>query len=238
MGACATFIGYEAEQADGTTDGQGSSRQQARRRRRRTDSQQHSRMEQRHDQFQVELTRTASKPIGMVLHHGRVGVLIRGIEENSAISEWNATHASMQVGHGDILVAVNGIHALGSMNSWRATLKELQKSNLTLVVSRISAQDSAMYCDLMKDPPTPDHLLPENLMDVLAHTPASECGVTECSVCLTAFDPEADVVQLPCQHAFHHNCAETWLMRGLTFRHANCPMCRQQIPHDFRVQTI
>lgn len=181
----------------------------------------------------MELTRTAGRPMGLQLHHGRAGVLIRRVLDNSAISEWNAAHPSMQVRSGDILVAVNGIYADGTKSSWRATLEELRKSNVVLVVSHIRAGDVARYLSYMSEPPNTDHLLPDNFMDLIPHLPASKCNVTECSICLAALDPDVEVVQLPCRHAFHRDCVEQWLTQRLTYSFAKCPMCRKQIPHDF-----
>lgn len=181
----------------------------------------------------MELTRTAGRPMGLQLHHGRAGVLIRKVLENSSTSEWNAAHPSMKVRDGDILVAVNGVYADGTKSSWRATLEELRKSNVMLVVSHIRAEDWSRYSTYMNEPPKTDHLLPDNFMDLIPHMPASQCNVTECSICLAALDPDLHVVQLPCRHAFHRACVEPWLTQHLTYGFAKCPLCRQQIPNNF-----
>lgn len=46
----------------------------------------------------------------------------------------------------------------------------------------------------------------------------------ECSICLDPYKEDDNVVKLPCNHEFHAECIETWLMENL-----NCPICRRQI---------
>jgi predicted 2-oxoglutarate/Fe(II)-dependent dioxygenase YbiX len=49
----------------------------------------------------------------------------------------------------------------------------------------------------------------------LRRTSAGDCGICLETLCTRK-------VRLPCTHAFHRNCLETWLAQNLT-----CPMCRQ-----------
>ncbi|XP_059662849.1 probable E3 ubiquitin-protein ligase XERICO isoform X2 [Cornus florida] len=44
----------------------------------------------------------------------------------------------------------------------------------------------------------------------------------ECSVCLTEFEPETEIHQLPCGHIFHKLCLEKWLK----YWKVTCPNCR------------
>ncbi|KAG5551421.1 hypothetical protein RHGRI_009741 [Rhododendron griersonianum] len=44
----------------------------------------------------------------------------------------------------------------------------------------------------------------------------------ECSVCLTEFEPNAEINDLPCGHLFHKNCLEKWLR----YWNVTCPLCR------------
>ncbi|KAL1209038.1 E3 ubiquitin-protein ligase RING1 [Cardamine amara subsp. amara] len=48
---------------------------------------------------------------------------------------------------------------------------------------------------------------------------------TECSVCLSEFEEDESLRLLPkCNHAFHINCIDTWLLS-----HKNCPLCRAPV---------
>ena len=43
-----------------------------------------------------------------------------------------------------------------------------------------------------------------------------------CSVCLEAYDDDAELRELPCGHAFHAACIAQWLEQS-----AICPVCRK-----------
>lgn len=49
------------------------------------------------------------------------------------------------------------------------------------------------------------------------------CGhpLCSCPVCLAEFEEGDVLLQLPCRHAFHAECIESWLKR-----HVTCPTCR------------
>jgi hypothetical protein len=47
----------------------------------------------------------------------------------------------------------------------------------------------------------------------------------ECCVCLTDFTVSDTITKLQCNHCFHNNCAEPWLLKNPT-----CPKCRHVIP--------
>jgi len=178
---------------------------------------------------QVSFVRDEVKPLGLRLQHNGRGVFVRGIESDGFVSAWNEQHPSMQVLFGDRLVAVNGIQVDPSWTCWCSILLELRKHTVTMVVTRARAED---LLQLQLPPPTGealDHLLPVNFLDSMAKHTAAECDVVECCICLDELDPHTMVVQLPCKHAFHQGCAETWLTRFPTFRFAKCPMCRQQV---------
>ncbi|KAL1825357.1 hypothetical protein DCAR_0313510 [Daucus carota subsp. sativus] len=47
----------------------------------------------------------------------------------------------------------------------------------------------------------------------------------ECPVCLSVFEEEEEVRQLPvCKHSFHAPCIDMWLSS-----HLDCPLCRTQV---------
>lgn len=51
----------------------------------------------------------------------------------------------------------------------------------------------------------------------------------ECPVCLTEFEPDAEINNLSCGHVFHILCLEKWV----TYWHVTCPLCRNyMLPQD------
>jgi len=44
--------------------------------------------------------------------------------------------------------------------------------------------------------------------------------VTSCSICLQEYEPAEVMVQFPCGHVFHDDCAKAWLVRSV-----RCPLC-------------
>lgn len=58
---------------------------------------------------------------------------------------------------------------------------------------------------------------------ILTDAEGSQCG-TECPCCLEALQEGESIRVLPCFHALHSGCAESWLSRQ-----GNCPVCRCDI---------
>lgn len=56
-----------------------------------------------------------------------------------------------------------------------------------------------------------------------------DCLAQECSICLTEFEPNAEVNHLTCGHVFHNLCLEKWL----NYWNTTCPLCRNcMMPHE------
>lgn len=51
----------------------------------------------------------------------------------------------------------------------------------------------------------------------------------ECSVCREAYAPNDEVRTLPCQHVFHAQCIDRWLMSGMPGARL-CPVCNTEVP--------
>merc|ERR1719189_2759978 len=98
-----------------------------------------------------------------------------------------------------------------------------------MVFARAQVEDISRLATTPCPPVDWDHILPANFLDSMVKHTVAECDIVECCICLEELDPDTMVVQLPCKHAFHRGCAETWLTRCPTFRFAKCPMCRQQL---------
>ncbi|KDO22713.1 hypothetical protein SPRG_11027 [Saprolegnia parasitica CBS 223.65] len=58
---------------------------------------------------------------------------------------------------------------------------------------------------------------------------SSSAWHADCVICLDPFTAQSDahVVTLPCQHAFHRQCADPWLAT-----HDECPTCRRPLAQD------
>lgn len=68
------------------------------------------------------------------------------------------------------------------------------------------------------------------------HLHAAPTSVTECAICLSAFEPQHRVLGLPCRqisaqnavHYFHEKCAQKWFKN-----HRACPLCRADMAPRF-----
>mmetsp|Transcript_103229 Transcript_103229/g.200027 ORF Transcript_103229/g.200027 Transcript_103229/m.200027 type:complete len:213 (+) Transcript_103229:147-785(+) len=176
----------------------------------------------------ITFTRNEDKPLGFRLEHDSGGILVRGILPQTMISAWNEQNPSSQVLVGARLVSVNGIDVDPSWSCWCSILSELRKNTVNMVITR--GQTEILWRRALPPPRDEalDHILPTNFLDSMTLHTAAECDAAECCICLEDLRPDA-VVQLPCKHAFHRTCAETWLTQCPTFRFAKCPMCRQQV---------
>jgi hypothetical protein len=52
---------------------------------------------------------------------------------------------------------------------------------------------------------------------------------TQCMVCLCDYEHDEELVQLPCQHLFHHGCISEWLQRC-----TDCPLCKMNVDRVVR----
>mmetsp|Transcript_148933 Transcript_148933/g.478547 ORF Transcript_148933/g.478547 Transcript_148933/m.478547 type:complete len:133 (-) Transcript_148933:513-911(-) len=72
------------------------------------------------------------------------------------------------------------------------------------------------------DPKTLDRLFP-------AYQMAHESG--SCAVCLAAIGDQEFVRRLKCEHTYHRECIDTWLLSRS--RRPNCPLCRKVLSTSF-----
>ncbi|KAI3497931.1 hypothetical protein L2E82_13927 [Cichorium intybus] len=47
----------------------------------------------------------------------------------------------------------------------------------------------------------------------------------ECAICLSKIEDDDEIRELRCDHLFHRNCLDMWL----SYRHATCPLCRDNL---------
>ncbi|KAJ0258051.1 E3 ubiquitin-protein ligase [Hirschfeldia incana] len=53
----------------------------------------------------------------------------------------------------------------------------------------------------------------------------------ECCICLSAYEDETELRELPCGHHFHCSCVDKWL-----YINATCPLCKYNILKDSRYE--
>ena len=63
----------------------------------------------------------------------------------------------------------------------------------------------------------------------------SEVWATDCAVCLTEFEKEEEIRELPCDHIFHDTCIRDWFMKA---KSAVCPLCRNQLHSGMSMEDI
>jgi hypothetical protein len=55
-------------------------------------------------------------------------------------------------------------------------------------------------------------------------------GHAQCAICLGDWEQEENVVFTPCQHAFHEECLQVWLVRQMrSLNQQSCAVCRQDL---------
>lgn len=99
-----------------------------------------------------------------------------------------------------------------------------QEEVIEIMYRDLCPEDFEKLCKLDERIPKRD-TAQRNLVDRLPRMMAKECNATECRVCLAELEPNAMVVKLPCQHAFHPNCISKWLTQCKN----TCPLCSNPI---------
>jgi len=68
---------------------------------------------------------------------------------------------------------------------------------------------------------------PANLVDALPtvrFTEELKTSSAQCSICMTDYEDNEDVIRLSCEHFFHPDCIKDWLSH-----HNACPICRTSL---------
>jgi len=180
----------------------------------------------------VHLTKAARASFGMRLVRTQFGVMIREFDADSTIERWNARHPSAQVGCGDRIISVNGTPVDSSFECWCTLLAQLRKNSVHLVVVRSVLRPPLPFPDADA---SLDRVLPTDFLEHLRVScpQADSCDLDACAICLEDLRAGGDLARLPCGHEYHFECAERWLTRCPTYRHARCPTCRAPVRVDF-----
>lgn len=63
----------------------------------------------------------------------------------------------------------------------------------------------------------------------------SEAWATDCAVCLTEFEKEEQIRELPCDHIFHESCIHDWFMKA---KSPVCPLCRNLLHSGLSMENL
>ncbi|CAI9763251.1 unnamed protein product [Fraxinus pennsylvanica] len=55
---------------------------------------------------------------------------------------------------------------------------------------------------------------------------------SECPICITEFEVNGEVKEMPCKHKFHSGCIDKWLRVS-----GSCPVCRYNMPVEEKKET-
>jgi Ring finger domain/PA domain len=94
--------------------------------------------------------------------------------------------------------------------------------DLQLPVCMISPTDASALTTLLESKSTSANGVSATLLTRRRHL--------SCPICCEDFKIEAEAVQLPCLHFFHHECIVPWLKQR-----DSCPTCRYALPAEPRV---
>ncbi|KAL5972417.1 hypothetical protein ACLOJK_041671 [Asimina triloba] len=110
--------------------------------------------------------------------------------------------------------------------------KEIVRSILHVVGIRLPPSPSSDLIESPSQPPFDFHPFTDELrcrfpsirFGSFFHCPSEH----DCSVCLTAFEPDSEINRLPCGHLFHKGCVEKWL----EYWNTTCPLCRTPVVQE------
>jgi len=177
----------------------------------------------------ITIDKTRGEPLGIRLDTKTMVVksLLPGL-----IQSWNDVHEEQQVRPGDRIVEVNGfcgdVELLHQKCRERCVLHiTLRRMNIAfgLMQFRSLGPEDFRLLSLLDEEsggvgaPSPQ----QAIVDALPHVPANvlPASARECAICLSEYEPEAVVAQLPCSHAYCCSCIEEWLLKG----NSECPLC-------------
>ena len=114
-------------------------------------------------------------------------------------------------------------------NTW-AILQTIMSTAHMLVDAEIAAARSPASGEVARTPRAETTRLPRHVArDVRTHRDCTEtrcthAAATDCSICLSVYEPADVLITLPCSHQFHATCLLTWLVDKNT-----CPCCRYEL---------
>lgn len=206
-----------------------------------------SRAETPSQDFDVAVQKRPGDVLGAGLGNTSKGAVIMSIQQGGLLASWNqANPEESRLRPGHIITECNGIAGYWAIleqikkpgmldmkvsstppsSAGRTWFEDIARMGRDLETSSASSKGSFMLKLQPQDPSTKNHTFSS-----LTTARAGDCGVDQCAICIDDLSPEDPVVQLPCKHAFHAQCAARWLMQAncSNGKCQCCPVCRRKI---------
>eukprot|EP00931_Biecheleriopsis_adriatica_P092685 TRINITY_DN66478_c0_g1_i1.p1 TRINITY_DN66478_c0_g1~~TRINITY_DN66478_c0_g1_i1.p1 ORF type:complete len:268 (+),score=43.09 TRINITY_DN66478_c0_g1_i1:40-804(+) len=171
----------------------------------------------RRKEIVVDLEREDGETFGMNMfaRRGMPGLIILDILDGSPVERWNLAHPDMELREGYVILKVcDGINLSGMMTRLNTSKR------VKLLVRRQLSRQQMDSLKVVLETTVPPEFIP-----CLPQPLARDCLLDECAICLQHFDPDQPVLELPCRHAFHLECAREWL----TKQSRKCPLCKTSL---------
>lgn len=179
----------------------------------------------------VVLQKEEGVPLGAALKKKDGYSLITAISLAGKIKNWNDAHPDKEVRPGDKIVGVNGEvsgHWDMAQSLWRVGPVSLQVERDLSEPCYVCHTHSRTFLSGMEgSSKNYKSIKLASPVDELPYSCAGDCKQEECAICLEDYtDASTRLVVLPCNHAFHPQCAARWFSQ----HHARyCPLCKQGI---------
>eukprot|EP00929_Paragymnodinium_shiwhaense_P112690 TRINITY_DN80957_c0_g1_i1.p1 TRINITY_DN80957_c0_g1~~TRINITY_DN80957_c0_g1_i1.p1 ORF type:complete len:281 (-),score=63.52 TRINITY_DN80957_c0_g1_i1:202-1044(-) len=145
--------------------------------------------------------------------------ILTAVHDGGLLMKWNKRNRRKVIKEGDRLLSVNGIS--GMFWPMMFEMRSAQRAHLVFLRPLVP------YGPF--DEPSEDEasrqLVAANVLETMPLVSASSCGCKECTICFEDFAPDEQVLQLPCKHAYHPECAKPWLSE----QKGTCPLCGSNV---------
>jgi len=174
-------------------------------------------------EFLVNAEQSDNVQLGLKLSLVSSRLLVREVEEGGAISAWNAANPGQEVTEGGEILEVNG--ESGCVSKMVEQLHVVGRLHFQIRYSRGQADKSTGNGhNGHPHGPACNHHRPDGDLVELPFISAADLGEVTCCICMEDVDPSRRVMQLPCNHHFHLECAAEWLSRK-----GRCPLCQRRV---------
>mmetsp|Transcript_43396 Transcript_43396/g.68720 ORF Transcript_43396/g.68720 Transcript_43396/m.68720 type:complete len:237 (-) Transcript_43396:26-736(-) len=173
--------------------------------------------------FEVVVSKDEGTPLGAAVKYINHELVVLSISGDGALTDWNDKNPGRAILPGDKILSVNGVvdddfQMISEL--WKVGLITLEVTCSAYKELQLERTSNRVYLAQFA---LCSHVPLQCPVDSLPHANASDCGATECIICLEEYEPDTRVVRLPCKHAFHPVCAARWFCQGKR----RCPLCNR-----------